>query len=114
MPVHHVKGQPAAPTYAQKKGGSLFTLIMKHPVDIKPFFIAIHYTDEIAGPQGEEITVRHEENGDIIATSTQTLKDPDGTVRTVHKVERLREDSKGMSVAPAGYSSHKKYRQPST
>ena len=32
MPVHHVKGQPGAPTYVQKKGVSLLTLIVKHPV----------------------------------------------------------------------------------
>ena len=32
MPVHHVKGQPAASTYVRKKGGLLFTLIVGHPV----------------------------------------------------------------------------------
>ena len=32
MPDHHVKGQPAAPTYVQKRGVSLFTLIVQHPV----------------------------------------------------------------------------------
>ena len=53
---------------------------------------------KITGSGSEEIIIRHEEDGDIIATSTQTIKDPDGTVRKVHKVERLREDSKGGSA----------------
>ena len=51
--------------------------------------------NKIADAESEEITIRHEEGGDIIATSTQTIKDPDGTVKKVYKVERLREDSKG-------------------
>ena len=63
-------------------------LIFKH-------VIFIHFTVD---SDTEEITIRHEEGGDIIATSTQTIKDPDGTVRKVYKVERLREDAKGGSV----------------
>ena len=35
MPDHHVKGQPAAPTYAQKRGVLLFTLIVQHPVELQ-------------------------------------------------------------------------------
>ena len=37
IPVYHVKGQPAAPTYVQKRGVSLLTLIVKHPVLTKLF-----------------------------------------------------------------------------
>ena len=33
MPDHHVKGQPDPSTYVQKKGVSLLTLILQHPVD---------------------------------------------------------------------------------
>ena len=37
MPVLHVKGQPGASTYVREKGVLLFTLTMKHPVDITGF-----------------------------------------------------------------------------
>jgi hypothetical protein len=49
-------------------------------------------------PTTEEITVRHEDDGDIIATRTQSFKNPDGSVKKVLTVEKMRKDGEGNFV----------------
>ncbi len=50
------------------------------------------------GSTEEEITVRQEEDGQVIATRTQSIKNPDGTVTKVLKVDKMRQNANGKKL----------------